>query len=174
MLAANLYRLLGKKTNIESKDTKKKSVNFVNKNIENTDTKFYRSEEELINADKTFTSDSFLQGAERAFKIIVSAYKQNNIESAQSLLSPKVFKAFQEQTGAQNSVKDFNLTNITSSIVNIEVVKKLAKIKVKFSSTQKYILEKKDEIINVKDIWTFEKIIGSKDPTWVLSEVTSE
>ena len=77
-----------------------------------------------------------MKGAESAFKIIVSAYKQNNIESAQSLLSPKVLKAFQEQTVSQPSIKDFHFTNITSSIVNIEVVKKLAKIKVKFSSTQ--------------------------------------
>ena len=166
--------MLGKKTNIESKETKKKSVNFVNENIQSPDTKLYGSEEELINADKSFRTDSFLKGAESAFKIIVSAYKQNNIESAQSLLSPKVLKAFQEQTVSQPSIKDFHFTNITSSIVNIEVVKKLAKIKVKFSSTQKYILEKKDKIIDVKDIWTFEKIIGSKDPTWILSEVTSE
>ena len=54
------------------------------------------------------------------------------------------------------------------------MVKKLAKIKVKFLSTQMNIFENKDEIIDVKDIWPFEKIIGSKDPTWILSEVTSE
>ena len=42
-----------------------------------------------------------------------------------------------------------------------------------FLSTQK-IIRKKDKIINVKDIWTFEKIIGSKDPTWILAEVSSE
>ena len=105
--------MLGKKTNIESKETKKKSVNFANKNIQRPDTKLYSSEEELINTDKSFRTDSFLKGAESAFKIIVSAYKQNNIESAQSLLSPKVLKAFQEQTVSQPSIKDFHFTKIT-------------------------------------------------------------
>ena len=54
------------------------------------------------------------------------------------------------------------------------MIKKLAKIKVMFLSTQKNIQEKKEETIDVKDVWTFEKIIGSNDPTWILSEVTSE
>ena len=56
--------MLGKKTNIESKETKKKSVNFVNENIQSPDTKLYGAEEELINADKSFRTDSFLKGAE--------------------------------------------------------------------------------------------------------------
>ena len=32
----------------------------------------------------------------------------------------------------------------------------------------------KDETTKVTDLWTFEKIIGSKNPTWILSEVTAE
>ena len=90
------------------------------------------------------------------------------------MLSPKVFKAFQEQSETSENIKSFQITKIKSSVVNIEMVKKLAKIKVKFLSTQKNILEKKDEIHNVEDVWTFEKIMGSKDPTWILAEVTTE
>ena len=142
--------------------------------MENYETKLNSSEEEIRYADKSFTIESFLSGAEKAFKIIVSSYKEKNIESAEGLLSPKVLKAFQEQTGEQSKVKAFQITNIKSSIIKIEMVKKLAKIKVEFISTQKNIYENKDETISVKDIWTFEKIIGSNDPTWVLSEVTSE
>ncbi len=43
-----------------------------------------------------------------------------------------------------------------------------------FLSTQKTELEKNEKTINVKDIWTFEKILGSKDPIWILAEVSSE
>ncbi len=124
--------------------------------------------------DKSFTKEAFLSGAEKAFKIIVSSYKEKNIDSAERLLSPKVLKAFQEQTEIQNDIQSFKITKVKSSIINIEIVKKLAKVKVEFISTQKNIYENKDETISVKDIWTFEKIIGSNDPTWVLSEVTSE
>lgn len=43
-----------------------------------------------------------------------------------------------------------------------------------FLSTQKTELEKNEKTISVKDIWTFEKILGSKDPIWILAEVSSE
>ncbi len=106
--------------------------------------------------------------------MIVSSYKENNIRAAERLLSPKVFKAFEEQTDTKNSAESFQITDVKPSIINIEVVKKLAKIKVIFLSTQKVKSEKKEKIINVRDVWTFEKIIGSKDPTWILAEVSSE
>ena len=173
-MAANLYRVLGKKTNIESKETRDKKVKFVNKNIDNFEMDETSIEEKLMNADKSFSVETFLLGAEKAFKIIVSSYKENNIESAKSLLSPKVLKAFKEQTENQNNVKAFQISKLKSSIINIEMVKKLAKIKVMFLSTQRNTLENKDETLEIKDIWTFEKIIGSNDPTWILSEVTSE
>lgn len=166
--------MLGKKTNIESKKTQEENISLVNKNIKKFETDFDNPEKEIISADKSFTLESFLQGAEKAFRIIVSSYKENNIESAESLLSPKVLQAFKGQTNSQKNIASVQITNIKSSIVNIEVVKKLAKIKVMFLSTQKTKLENKEEIINVKDVWTFEKIIGSKDPTWILAEVSSE
>ena len=82
--------------------------------------------------------------------------------------------AFQEQIKNNANIYNFKIIDIKASVVNIDLVKKLAKIKVRFLSTQKNILEKKEEIIDVVDIWTFEKIIGSKDPTWILAEVNSE
>ena len=106
--------------------------------------------------------------------MIVTSYKENNIESVESLISPKVFKAFKEQEDTQKNGLPVQISNIKSSIVKIEVVNKLAKIKVMFISTQKTKLEKNNKTINVKDIWTFEKIIGSQDPIWILSEVSSE
>ena len=173
-MAANLYKVLGKKTNIENKEAKKDNVNFLNKSIDKPDKESINSEEELVRIDKGFSIDKFLVGAEKAFKIIVSSYKENKIESAEKLLSPKVLKAFQEQIKNNANIYNFKIIDIKASVVNIDLVKKLAKIKVRFLSTQKNILEKKEEIIDVVDIWTFEKIIGSKDPTWILAEVNSE
>ena len=106
--------------------------------------------------------------------MIVASYKENNIESVENLISPKVFEAFKEQADTQKNGSPVQISNIKSSIVKIEVVNKLAKIKVLFISTQKTKLEKNDKTINVKDIWTFEKIIGSQDPIWILAEVSSE
>ncbi len=166
--------MLGKKTNIESKKAQDENISLVNKNIEKFDTDIDSPEKNIIRVEKGFTLESFLKGAEKAFKMIVTSYKENNIESVESLISPKVFKAFKEQEDTQKNGLPVQISNIKSSIVKIEVVNKLAKIKVMFISTQKTKLEKNNKTINVKDIWTFEKIIGSQDPIWILSEVSSE
>ena len=94
--------MLGKKTNVESKKTQDENISLVNKNIEKLETDFDSPEKNIISVEKNFTLESFLQGAEKAFRIIVSSYKENNIESAKNLISPKVFQAFKEQTDTQN------------------------------------------------------------------------
>ncbi|MBF96108.1 MAG: hypothetical protein CFH34_01573 [Alphaproteobacteria bacterium MarineAlpha9_Bin4] len=125
--------------------------------------------------DKSFSEESFLKGAKKAFKIIVSSYKENNINEARNLLSPKVFDAFQGETSlGGNNLKSFQITELKASVIKIEVIKKIAKIKVLFESSQRSLFEKKTETLNVKDIWTFEKIIESNNPNWVLAEVTTE
>ena len=46
---------------------------------------------------KDFSEETFLIGAKKAFKIIVSSYKENNIESADQFLAQSYLKAFREQ-----------------------------------------------------------------------------
>ena len=70
--------MLGKKTNIESKEAQKQKIKFLNNNIEKIDAEFNSSEEELINADKSFSIESFLIGAEKAFRIIKVRPKGKN------------------------------------------------------------------------------------------------
>ena len=84
--------MLGKKTNVESKKSQDENISLVNKNIEKLETDFDSPEKNIISAEKGFTLESFLQGAEKAFRIIVSSYKENNIESAKVLLAQKFFK----------------------------------------------------------------------------------
>ena len=75
---------------------------------------------------------------------------------------------------SNSKLESFQITQLKAAILNKEVVKKIAKIKVLFESTQISTIEKKLETVNLKDVWTFEKIIGSNNPNWVLAEVTTE
>ncbi len=175
VLGANLYKLLGKKPHIEGKEKAKDKVKLSNQNSDHFDNNIGYYEQEILNADETFSAESFLKGAKKAFRIIVSSYKENNIKIAESLLRPEVFKAFQEQSNMEeHKLKSFEIIDLSASIVNIEIIKKIAKIKVLFESKQRSIIEKKIETQDLKDIWTFEKIIGSKNPNWLLAEVTTE
>ena len=57
-----------------------------------------------------------------------------------------------------NNYETFNISSVKASILNIEVVKNYANIKVKFLSNQKVTLNNKiKNLENIKDIWTFKK-----------------
>ena len=57
-----------------------------------------------------------------------------------------------------NNYETFNISSVKASILNIEVVKNYANIKVKFLSSQKVTLNNKiKNLENIKDIWTFKK-----------------
>lgn len=175
VLAANLYKLLGKKTHIEGKDKTKEKIKLSSQTTEHFDKNLDDYDQDISSIDKDFSEESFLDGARKAFRIIVSAYKENNLNTAESLLSPEVFSAFQEQADMYNhKLESFQITQLKAAILNIEVVKKIAKIKVLFESTQRSMIEKKQETYSLKDVWTFEKILGNNNPNWVLAEVTTE
>ena len=72
-------------------------------------------------------------------------------------------------------VKSFQIVSLKAAIVNIEVIEKLVKIKVEFSSLQETILENDtNNSMELKDIWTFERQMDSKSLMWKLVEVSSK
>ena len=134
------------------------------------------SQKQVINLDKNFSFNDFLDGAKKAFKLIVIAYKTGNLEEIKSLISKEVYDNF-ESAGNSNNTKEskFNIYSVKASILNIEVIKKLVKIKVEFLSNQEgFIRDKIKRHKNIKDIWTFEKNMDASSPIWTLVEVTAE
>ena len=154
-----------------------------NKNIENnikesifSDQVMDYSQKRIIELDRSFSFHEFLEGAKEAFKLIVLSYKKNKLNDVKNLISNEVFEQF--NSAAENNDKDqkkHKIKSVKASILNIEVIKKLAKIKVEFLSYQEEIkndkLEKNQEI---RDIWTFEKNMEEKSPIWTLTEVGTE
>ena len=174
-MGANLYKLLGKKTRIERNDDSDTKVGIRGNQSKPIKNNIDKSENSIIEIEENFSEETFLIGAKKAFEIIVSSYKENNIDVADQLLSSKVLNFFREQIQTNNITYDsFQITELKASILNIEVAKQMARIKVSFESTQKTLIEKKSETLNIQDIWTFEKTLGSTNPNWVLAEVTKE
>ena len=174
-MGANLYKLLGKKTRIERNDDSDTKVGIRGNQSKPIKNNIDKSENSILEIEENFSEETFLIGAKKAFEIIVSSYKENNIDVADQLLSSKVLNFFREQIQTNNITYDsFQITELKASILNIEVAKQMARIKVSFESTQKTLIEKKSETLNIQDIWTFEKTLGSTNPNWVLAEVTKE
>ena len=107
------------------------------------------------------------------------AYKTGKIEEVKGLLSKEVYDNFKkvtitEKINKKEEVKD-NITSIEASILNIEVIQSIAKIKVEFLSYLEginRISKSKDD--NIRDIWTFQKDMKNNSPNWTLIEVSAE
>ena len=178
MLAANLYRILGKKTDIPDRLTKKGQTEFFSEENPSSETLLDSSELKLQNLDKNFNRSSFLEGAKSAFNLIVSSYKQNKLEGVKGYLSKNVYSIFENaiDSSEQNNYEEsaFEIKKLNASILKIDIVKKLAKIKVEFLSTQKSKRNDNYEEQEIKDVWTFEKEISNPNPNWLLIEVSSD
>ena len=179
VLATNLYKVLGKKTISEDITSTKKNMDIEeDKNIFSNEVMDY-SQKQIINLDKNFSFPVFLDGAKSAFNLIVEAYKNKNIQDVKELLSPEVYDNFKKSISKINDkgkkVTTFQIVSLKASIVDIEVIEKLVKIKVEFSSLQETILKNNNNnSLEVKDIWVFQRQMDSDSLIWKLIEVSSK
>jgi predicted lipid-binding transport protein (Tim44 family) len=131
--------------------------------------------------DPAFSLDHFLGGAITAFEMIVEAYASGDTSTLKSLLNPAVYKSFigalQDRAEAGQTVETKIVDLKDPQVMSIEIKGKREQITLKFVSEQ--IIVTKDEsgkildnpahlTLTMNDIWTFSRLIGSKDPNWVL------
>ena len=176
VLATNLYRVLGKRTVSEKKPFKNKVMeNQIRDSIFSEQVMEY-SQKQILDLDKNFSFHNFIQGAKEAFKIIVEAFNNKKIDEIKHLVSTEVYDNFQRAINVKyNNYETFNISSVKASILNIEVVKNYANIKVKFLSSQKVTLNNKiKNLENIKDIWTFEKDMTTNSLVWKLVEVGTD
>ena len=172
-MATNLYKVLGKRTVSEKKAFKNKAVeNEIKDSIFSEQVMEY-SQKQILDLDKNFSFHNFIQGAKEAFKIIVEAFNNKKVEEIKHLVSTEVYDNFKKAIDVKsNNYETFKIKSVKASILNIEVVKNYANIKVKFLSSQKATLNNKiKNLENIKDIWTFEKDMTTNSLVWKLVEV---
>ena len=132
MLATNLYRVLGKRTVSEKEPFKNKAIeNEIKDSIFSEQVMEY-SQKQILDLDKNFSFHNFIQGAKEAFKIIVEAFNNKNVEEIKHLVSTEVYDNFQKAIDVKDNYETFNISSVKASILNIKVIKNYANIKVKF------------------------------------------
>ena len=176
MLATNLYRVLGKRTVSEKKPFKNKAIETEIKDSIFSEQVMEYSQKQILDLDENFSFHNFIQGAKEAFKIIVESYNNKKVEEIKHLVSTEVYDNFQKAVDVKNNdYETFNISSVSASILNIEVVKNYASIKIKFLSNQKVKLDNKiKNLENVKDIWTFKKDMTTNSLVWKLVEVGTD
>ena len=139
---ANLYKLLGKKTRVERKDKTESKVTLSGQHKENLDVVSDNAEKNVDLLEQNIDKKAFLEGAKKAFEIIVKSYKDNNIQAVESLLAPEVYESFKEQSELQeNKPNSFEMTELKASIINSDL-REMSPNKSTLSLNKKLLLKK--------------------------------
>ena len=130
--------------------------------------------------DRNFQPARFLDGAEAAFRMIVTAFAAGNREALRPLLSDDTFHAFEAAIKARETEGETQRTEVravhASTIEAAELRGSTADITVRFVTDQVNITTAKDgsvsagtdAVTEITDIWSFERDLTSADPSWRL------
>lgn len=142
----------------------------------------------LSEPDKTlsqipnFNKEKFMQGAKKAFEVIITAFSKGDTATLEMLVNKTLFKKFQdiiEKRSQEGVLAETDFIGFEKAEIKEAKISKnnIAKITVEFISEQVNLLKNsKGEVIegddkfiqNITDNWTFEKTITSTNPNWLL------
>lgn len=130
---------------------------------------------EKVNADP----QNFMEGAEYAFEEILKAFSNNDHDVLKFLLSNKLYTEFKKQLDeAENKGESLNVVLVAmpfQKIVQARATSKFAFVDLEIHSQQIIFIENaqgqiikgnKKDSSNIKELWSFKKEIGSKNPNW--------
>ena len=171
-----IYRLrsvLGKRSGFQKKHTSKNPT--INNKVEENKQipSLLDNELKLENVYKkvpTFNHKQFLEGAKKAFEIIITSFNNGDKKTLKNLVSKDVFSAFEKAIDqkANNPSSQFYsliIENVADATVNNDTIS----ISINFVSEQ-MLNDDEGKIIKNKDTWTFEKPVNSSSPIWILTQ----
>ena len=132
-----------------------------------------------------FDAARFLDGAEAAFRIIVTAFAAGQRDKLRPLLSEDSYRAFDTAIAARETAGETQRTEIRGiSAATIEAADlrgTIADVTVRFVSDQVNLtlgrdgnpVTGTDAVTELVDQWTFERDLTSPDPTWRLVSARS-
>ncbi len=176
------------------KESEPDSISNLNKNLNNDspkkktyhdDKKINNYINDIVKLDSNFEIDSFKDGAKKAFEFILAEYSKNQLKSLSKLTSRSIYDAFKNQiTKRQKNGEVLEITVISVKSPEIKQVKlkdkKFAFIDLLFDSEQVQVTKNKkgdvvdgdsNQILSIKEIWTFSKNLKSDDPNWILEKI---
>ena len=115
-----------------------------------------------------FDHKLFLEGAKKAFEIIITAFNKGDKNTLKNLVSKDVYTAFVNAIDSGNNNPDSQFYSlVVDGIEDARVENGKITIAVNFISEQ-ILNNNEDEVVKNKDTWVFEKPENSKGPLWTL------
>ena len=137
--------------------------------------------DEIVRMEPDFDGRVFTEGAKAAYEMIVMAFAQGDRKTLKDLLSREVYEGFEraitEREHRGEKVETTFVSIDKAEIIGVEVRGTNAQVMVRFLS--KLITATRDAagavvdgspeaVVDVTDVWTFARILGSRDPNWQL------
>jgi predicted lipid-binding transport protein (Tim44 family) len=132
-------------------------------------------------ADPSFSASGFLEGAAKAFEMIVAAYAKHDTDALKPLLSDDVYAQFasaiQEREERGETMETELVVLKPPKLESVDVRDNRAAVEVRFQSEQVNVVKDKtgaviegdrEHVDSVTDVWTFARDLTSSDPNWAL------
>ena len=143
------------------------------------------NKDKIYKDDPTFNEKEFLEGAQNFFEMVIDSFVKGDLKNIEKYIDNKLIKNFKmvidERLQEEESLNIDIKKMISVHIKDVKKLKNFLRVSVLFESEQMKVLkDKKGKIIDgdqeksilVKDLWTFEKKIESKDLNWILVETS--
>ena len=117
-----------------------------------------------------FNHREFLDGAKKAFEIIISSFNNGDKKTLKNLVSKDVYSAFEKAIDEKtNNPESQFYSLIVEGIADAKVENDTISISVNFISEQ-MLNNDEGSIVKNKDTWTFEKPVNSSSPIWIFTQ----
>ena len=169
-----IYRLrsvLGKRTGYQKKIKQQEFVKKETKPQQNKIPQLTENEKKLeivYQKVSSFDHKTFLEGAKKAFEIIITAFNKGDKKTLNGLVSKDVYAAFETaiDSGSNNPNSQF-YSLIVDGIEDAKVESGKITIAVNFISEQ-ILSDNEENVVKNKDTWFFERPESSTGPSWTL------
>jgi len=137
----------------------------------------------MKSAEPSFAVGEFLTGARGAYEMILMAFERGDISEVRDFLSPEVAESFDEviearrAQGLEIEANFVGLNDIAVQEAQFNATSREGEVTVRFAAELTSVVRNSDgeivegsatEIKRQRDVWTFAREMGSRNPNWVL------
>ena len=141
----------------------------------------------ILAADSSFDVARFLEGAKSAYRMILEAFWKGDLDTLKSHVEPHIYDAFAtsvEQRTKDGLTLDNRLVAIDQAVISEATLERgVAVITVRFEADIAAVTRNTEgevvagslsDAVQTRDLWTFRRDTGSRDPNWLLIETDEE
>jgi predicted lipid-binding transport protein (Tim44 family) len=141
----------------------------------------------ILAADSGFDVARFLDGSKAAYRMILEAFWKGDLDALRGHVDAHIYEAFAkavEQRKKDGLSLDNRLVTIDQAVIAEATLERgVAIITVRFeadiaavtrNSEKQVVAGSLSDAVQTRDLWTFRRDTGSRDPNWLLIETDEE